>query len=220
MYSSDTQLLRGKSLSTANPNPIKIGKSLYRGEVEIQRLTNSDMTIINVLPLEEYLYGVVPNEIGGGAPSEALKAQAVAARTYAYMNISKHSKYGFGVCNSIDCQVYNGLSSEIAASNKAVDDTANMVVTYNGNLAETVFFASDGGHTEDNENVWGGNGVPYLRSVEDKYESGNSYNYTWSKTFTLDELTQKFASKNIGKVTSIEITKYSASGRPIELYVK
>lgn len=220
MYSSDTQLLRGKSLSTEKPNPIKIGKSLYRGEVEIQRLTNSDMTIKNVLPLEEYLYGVVPNEIGGGSPVEAMKAQAVAARNFTYFNLNKHSKYGFSLCNTIDCQVYKGYSSEIAASNKAVDDTANMILTYNGGLAETPYFASCGGHTEDNENVWGGNSVPYLRGVEDKYESGTSYNYTWNKTFTLDELTQKFESKNIGKVTGIEITKYSAQGRPTELYVK
>ena len=222
MYASDVAYLRGKSLSTANPAPIKIGKSNYRGEVEFQRRTNSDMTIINVLPMEHYLYGVVPNEIEGSANIEAVKAQAVAARTYTYYNTqsgSKHASLGFDLCNTTCCHVYRGYDSEFSNSNKAVDATADIVVKYNGKIAQTVYFASSGGKTEDAINVWGFD-ISYLRGVEDKYESGKSYNYNWTKTFTIDELTQKFASKNIGTVTGIEVTKHSSTGRATEVVVK
>lgn len=218
MYASSNSLLRGRSISSANPNTIKIGTTLYRGQVELSRLSGSDMTIINVLPFEEYLYGVVPNEMPAYSHIEALKAQAVAARTYSYKSINKHSKYGFNLCATTDCQVYKGYSSENANTNKAVNETRDMVVTYNGALAETVFSASTGGRTEDAVNVWG-NSVPYLKSVEDKYESGNSYNYNWTMKFTADEISTKLKSYGLGTVTGIEITKYSEARRPIELVV-
>lgn len=218
MFASSQNVLRGKSLSAANPNPIKIGSGLYRGEVEFLRVSGSDMTIINVLPFEEYVYGVVPNEMPAYSNIEALKAQAVAARTYSYKYMSKHAKYGFNVCSTTDCQVYKGYSSENANTNKAVDETRNMVVTYNGALAETLFSASTGGRTEDAENVWGSS-VPYLKSVEDKYESGKSYNYNWTMKFTADEINSKLKNYGLGNVTGMEITKYSETGRPIELIV-
>ncbi len=221
IYASDAGYLRGKSLSTANPAPIKIGKYNYRGEVEFQRRTNSDMTIINVLPMEHYLYGVVPNEIEGSANIEAVKAQAVAARTFAYYSIqsSKHTSVGFDLCDSICCQTYEGYNSEYSISNSAVDVTADMVIKYNGKLIQTPYFASSGGKTEDAVNVWGFD-FSYLKSVEDTFESGKSYNYNWTKTFTIDELTQKFASKNIGTVTGIEVTKQSNAGRATEVVVR
>ncbi len=219
MYASAKKLLRGESLSKEDPNPIKIGTALYRGQVEFLRQSGSDMTVINVLPMEEYLYGVIPNEMEAYSNPEALKAQAVAARTYSYVSINKHASLGFNLCPTTDCHVYKGLSSESPISNKAVDDTRDMVVTYNGKLAETVYFSSSGGRTEDAANVWG-NSIPYLVSVEDKYESGKSYKYNWEMSFTVDEISQKLKSQNIGTVTGMEITKYSASGRPIEIVVK
>ncbi len=218
MYASSNSLLRGRSISAGNPNTIKIGTSLYRGQVEITRLSGSDMTIINVLPFEEYIYGVVPNEMPAYSHIEALKTQAVAARTYSYKSINKHSKYGFNLCATTDCQMYKGYSSENANTNKAVDETRDMVVTYNGTLAETVFSASTGGRTEDVVNVWG-NSIPYLKSVEDKYESGKSYNYNWTMKFTADELSTKLKSYGLGTVTGIEITKCSEAGRPIEMVI-
>lgn len=225
MYASARNLLRGQSLSTENPNPVSIGGTLYRGQVEFQRLTNSDMTIINVLPMEEYLYGVVPSEIEAYSNAEAIKAQAVAARTYALKSMNKHASYGFNLCSTNDCQVYKGYGSEkgdkyeSSATNKAVDDTRGMVVTYNGKLAETVFFSSSGGKTEAAVNVWGTD-FPYLQSVEDKYESGKSYMYRWNMTYTVDEISQKLKIYGVGTVTGMEITKYSSAGRPIEIIVR
>lgn len=225
MFASAQKLLRGKSLEESGP--VKIGTAklnTYRGQVEFFRVTGSDMTVINVLPMEQYLYGVVPNEIESYSNAEALKAQAVAARTYAYLNLTKTSKsnthlnYGFNLCSDIHCQVYRGMGSENANTNGAVDQTRDMVITYNGQLIEAVYSASSGGRTEDGSNVW--TGAPYLKSVEDKYESGNSPKYNWTLTFTADEISQKLKNYNIGNVTSIEVTRLSEAGRPIELIVK
>ncbi|QNU68842.1 SpoIID/LytB domain-containing protein [Ruminiclostridium herbifermentans] len=220
MFASAKCLLRGKSLSDQNQNPINIGKTTsYRGQVEFFRKADSDMTIINVLPMEEYIYGVVPNEMQASSHVEALKAQAIAARTYSYKTINKHSAYGFNLCSTTDCHVYKGYSSESPITNKAVDDTKDMVVTYNGSLAETLYFSSSGGRTESAVNVWGTD-FPYLRSVEDKYESGYSYKYNWSVTYTVEELSEKLKSYGLGTVTSMEITKCSEAGRPIEIVIK
>ncbi|OPX43137.1 amidase enhancer precursor [Ruminiclostridium hungatei] len=225
MFAAAQKLLRGKSLD--ENGPVKIGTAklnTYRGQVEFFRVTGSDMTVINVLPMEQYLYGVVPNEIESYSNVEALKAQAVAARTYAYLNLTKTSKsnthlnYGFNLCSDIHCQVYRGMGSENANTNTAVDQTKDMVITYNGQLIEAVYSASSGGRTEDGSNVW--TGAPYLKSVEDKYESGNSPKYNWTLTFTADEISQKLKNYNIGDVTSIEVTRLSEAGRPIELIVK
>lgn len=224
MFASDHKVLRGKPMKG---EPVKIGTdklNTYRGQVEFRRITGSDMTIINILQMEEYLYGVVPNEIESYSHIEAIKAQAVAARTYAHLNLTKsnkanpHLNYGFNLCNDIHCQVYKGMGSESSIANSAVDATKDMVLTYEGKLIEAVYSASSGGRTEDASNVW--NGAPYLKSVEDKYESGNSPKYNWTLTFTADEISQKLKNYNIGNVTSIEITKVSEAGRPVEVIVK
>lgn len=222
MYASDKNLLRGKSLSIENSNSINIGNAKlnsFRGQVEFLRKTDSDMTIINVLSMEEYLYGVVPNEMQASSNPEALKAQAIAARTYAYKLINKHAAYGFNLCSTTDCHVYKGFASENPTTNKVVDETKDMVVTYNGSLAETLYFSSSGGKTEAAVNVWGTD-FPYLRSVEDKYESGQSTNYNWCITYTVDDISKKLKSYGVGTVTSIEITKKTESGRPVEIVIK
>ena len=151
--------------------------------------------------------GVVPKEIEPYSHPEALKAQAVAARTYTIKNLSKHGTYGFQLCPTTDCQVYGGYSCESAASNAAVNATKGLVVTYNGSPASVYYFSSSGGFTENVRNVWGNLTYPYLTSVEDKYEKGDSYNYSWTKTFTIDRLTEIMASKgyNVGNVQSVSI---------------
>lgn len=206
----------------ADPRTIYVNGSVYRGAVEIKRNSSSDMTIINELGLEEYLYGVVPKEIEPYSHPEALKAQAIAARTYTIKNLTKHSSYGFQLCTTTDCQVYGGYSCESAASNSAVDMTRGMIVTYNGSPASIFYFSSSGGYTEDVRNVWGNLSYPYLISVEDKYEKGDSYNYNWSKTMTIETLTETMANKgyNVGTVQSLSITKLTSAGRVLELTVK
>ncbi|HHW31997.1 MAG TPA: SpoIID/LytB domain-containing protein [Clostridiaceae bacterium] len=199
---------------------ISVNGVSYRGDIEVGRYDLSDMTVINVLHLEEYLYGVVPCEIEASSHPEALKAQAVTARTYTINNIGKYSHIGFDLSNTTYCQVYKGYSREDARVNQAVDETKGKIITYNGMTAQVFYFSSSGGRTEDVKNVWGSE-IPYLVSVEDKYESGNSWNYTWEATYTAEQIKEAMLSKNydLGNILGVEITKISESGRVTELVI-
>ena len=126
----------------------------YRGGITAKRLTNSDMTIINKLPLEEYLYGVIPSEMPASWPVEALKAQAIAARGFAVTNFNKYKRFDFNLCTTTYSQVYKGYSGEHPNTNKAVDQTRDMVIFYNGKLVEPYYHSNSCGYTEDSENVW------------------------------------------------------------------
>jgi len=206
--------------SENNPYVISINGARYRGEIEVRRLDYSDMTVINILPLEQYLYGVVPCEIEPGSHPEALKAQAVAARTYTLNNSGKYLGYGFDLCNTVYSQVYKGFDAENPSTNKAVDDTAGKKVVYNGKLAQTYYFSSSGGRTEDSVNVWGYE-YPYLKSVEDSFESGRSWNYNWESRVKASDIKKAMLDKgyDIGDITDVRITKKSESGRATELEV-
>ncbi len=193
---------------------IYVDSGQYRGSIEISRLAASDMTVVNVVDFEQYLYGVVPCEMTASSHAEALKAQAVAARTFAVNNLNKFSFLGFNVCSRTISQVYRGYSVENPATNKAVDDTRGKIATYNGMPISTVYFSSSGGVTEDAKNVWGYE-VSYLKSVPDKYESGTSWNYNWSMEFTKEEIKTKLKEKGytIGDVVTVSITDRAPTGR-------
>lgn len=210
--------LRVRPISANNPCVLSVNGKQYRGEFEIRRYPDSDLTVINILDIEEYLYGVVPQEIEASAPAEALKAQAVVARTYAYKNLGKYSKWGFDLTNTTSDQVYGGYDAENQATNMAVDQTRGKKILYNGSVISAFYFSSSGGMTEDSENVWG-TAYPYLRSVPDPYESGTSYNYNWSRSFTADEIEQilYLSGMDIGDLVSITVEKVSTAGRPIKV---
>lgn len=221
LYVQKAGALQFSAGTLAGQRIVKQGSRNYRGSIEVKRLTASDMTVVNELNIEEYLYGVVPKEIESWSHTEALKAQAIAARTYTANNRTRHKSLGFDLCTTTRCQVYGGYDAENELTNAAVNSTAGKVVTYNGELAATYYFSSDGGYTEDVRYVWGGTGYPYLISVEDKYERGNSWNYSWIKTFTVDELTQIMDQKqyNIGTIKRIDITETSPIGRVTRMIV-
>ena len=172
---------------------------------------------MNIIGLEEYLYGVVPSEMPKSYDAEALKAQAVAARTYAMTKLGAHPGSGYQLCDTTACQVYKGYSNEADATTAAVDATAGEVACYNGSPIEAVFSASTGGYTESSENVWN-TAVPYLRAVPEPGEYGDN---SWTKTLTLDELTALLQAKgeNIGTAKDIVITKLSTGGRVQELQI-
>ena len=201
---------------------INVNGKNFRGEVEIRRYVGSDMTIINILPLEEYLYGVVPGEIGGNSLIEAVKAQAVAARNYSIQSIGKNSKWGFDMTNTQSDQVYGGYESEIANSNRGVDETKGKKLLYNGKLAEVFYFSTSGGKTEDVRNVWGSEGYPYLVSVDDKYEPYISKNTEWEVTLTGAELGKRLKQNgyDLGDITAVQPLEYSEAGRVIKLFIK
>lgn len=186
----------------------------YRGNIEIRRISDSDMTIINVVPFEQYLYGVVPNEIGPNVATEALKAQAVAARSYIIRSLNKYPKYKFDVSDTVMDQVYKGVPYESTACNNAVNGTAGQVVWYNGAPADTFFFSCANGFTEDLKNAFGST-CDYLKSVDSTFESPKSYLYTWAFTHSAKNIKALLAADgvNIGNITDVKVNTFTEAGR-------
>ncbi|MDR3672508.1 MAG: SpoIID/LytB domain-containing protein [Holophaga sp.] len=148
------------------------GKGHYRGRMEIFPNPQGRLTVVNTLDLETYLRGVVPKEMGAWEfPSlEALKAQAVAARTYAYVNLGKRAKHGYDLVDTVSDQVYGGRDGEQALTDRAVAETAGMIATYGGRPIQALFMANAGGATVDNTYVFG-NTTPYLKGVSSYVET-------------------------------------------------
>ncbi|MCA1817217.1 MAG: SpoIID/LytB domain-containing protein [Acidobacteria bacterium] len=156
--------------------PVRFNEKPYRGRIEVFSNLTGSLTVVNVLPLEDYVRGVVPNELSpagyGGVPAlESLKAQAVAARTYAVSNRGQFAAAGFDLLPSTRSQVYGGLSTEHPLSSRAVEETRGLVATYHGQPINALYTSTCGGHTEDAENIFGGATVPYLRGRACSVES-------------------------------------------------
>lgn len=133
----------------------------YRGIIMIQN-KNGKLTVINNVPLEDYIKGVVPSEMPSSWATEAHKAQAIAARSYALANLGKRARYGYDLKDTPEDQAYGGASRETPDTNYAVDETKGIVLTYNMKIINAYYSASAGGQT--NVNSWGAS-LPYLRSV-------------------------------------------------------
>jgi stage II sporulation protein D len=133
----------------------------YRGKFIIKNVKNK-LTIINDVNLEDYIKGVVPSEMPAAWELEALKAQAIAARSYALANLGKQSKYGYDLKDNTEDQEYKGAGVETDRTNRAVDETKGLVLTYDMKIISAYYSASAGGMT--NTDVWGGY-APYLHSV-------------------------------------------------------
>lgn len=160
---------------------------------------NNGVTVVNRVPMELYLKGVVPSEIVPSWKPDAIKAQAVAARTYAVYHKNGYRSAGYDITDDTRSQVYRGCSVETSATNKAVEETAGEIITYNGKAIDALFHANGGGYTEDSENVWGSY-VPYLRGV--KEESSSTVNRPWHKIVSIDSFSNAIsrAGYHVGKV--------------------
>lgn len=195
----------------------------YYGGFQYQRVGGGNLTVSNVISLEDYVQGVIVEEMSASWPLEALKAQAVCARTYAYRNYAaqKHSSQGFDLCNGTHCQAYGGMDSVTAESSRAVTETRGEYLWYNGQLIDAVYSSHDGGATESAVNVWGSD-VPYLIGKTDPYEASVANkitNYNWTVTYTAQELTDLLNSKgyiNSG-IVDFRVTKTSPTGNAIEI---
>jgi stage II sporulation protein D len=190
-----------------------IGDRWYRGRVRLVR-QDKGLTAINHLDMEDYLYSVVGAEAIPSWPQEALKAQAVAARTYALYkrNTAKNGLYDLDPTTKT--QVYKGLSSEYTTTHQAVQATAGQVMTYNGKIILAVFHSSSGGHTENVEDIWT-SPLPYLRGVVD-YDH-NAPVFQWTKT-----LPQSQVSRSVGGVGNIKAMipeKTTPQGRVVTMKV-
>ncbi|MBN2415069.1 SpoIID/LytB domain-containing protein [bacterium] len=144
----------------------------YGGEIILEIDDNGTFSVINRIELEEYLMGVVPSEMPKGFPLEALKAQAVAARSEVLAKLGKaHLDDPFDICADVHCQVYSGLSKRAVSTDRAVQETRGRVLMHDGAVIDAVYSAVCGGHTENAEHAWGGDGKPYLTGV---YDGGRS----------------------------------------------
>jgi len=144
--------------------PVRFNDKPYRGRIEVFANRRGSLTVVNVIGLEDYVRGVVPNELSFPA-LEALKAQAVAARTYALKNRGQFAPEGFDLLPTTRSQVYRGLSSETSLTTRAVDETRGIIATYNGEPINALYTSTCGGRTEDVENIFN-EAVPYLRGRE------------------------------------------------------
>lgn len=145
-------------------NPVRLNGKAYRGKIEVFVNARGSLTVVNVVPLEDYLLGVVPSELG--LPQlEAQKAQAVAARTYAIANIGHYGRHGFDMVPTVSSQVYKGVSIETRMGTQAVQQTRGVVATYKGKPITAYYTSTCGGRTEDSENIFD-HSEPYLRGVE------------------------------------------------------
>ena len=204
----------------------------YRGGFQYHRRTGGDLTVVNVVGLEDYVNGVICYEMGRNWPLEALKAQAMCARTYVLRNLNTHDSYGFDICNSNYCQVYYGMGTGESygpseTSLRAVDETAGLVIRYDGRLAETPYSSSFGGASEDAANVWGTDTDeehPYLCGVEDPYEPYaddiNSRAH-WTVRYSARELDSLLHSEGYGTSTSVDYLEleYSDLGNVIRVTI-
>jgi len=191
----------------------------FRGILEIRIGPDGGLLVMNEVNLEDYLLGVIPREMPASWPEEALKAQAVAARTYAASQVlaARASGATYDLLATSDSQVYGGVEAEQPATDRAVASTRGVVITYGGELISAVYHSSSGGHTEDSENIWV-SCRPYLRGVPD-YDQA-SPKYTWERDMTVDDITARLAAAGylLGTVAAVEpSSELGVSGRPLRV---
>lgn len=185
--------------------------STYRGDLEFIIYKNQIMPV-NSVQSEEYLYSVVPSEIGSDFPEEAIKAQILAARTYLYHNIQNYKYKEFDLMDNVNSQMYLGKGRESSKINKLVDSTVGEIIVFEGKPINALYHSTSGGITANNEDVWGGEPLPYLRSIDDSDNEEKSPRKSWTASITKSEL-----SENLGfSVDKIEVLSMS-SGRVINL---
>jgi SpoIID/LytB domain protein len=212
----------------------------YRGEIEISG-TPKGLSARNIVNMEEYLYGVVPSEMSSQWPLEALKAQAIAARSESMAKLGRHKKEGFDFCSDVHCQVYSGVEKETAVTNQAVDETRGLIMRYNAKPVDAVYSSTCGGHTQDN--IFSLKDIPYFRSVADILEKSDmkfplspyeledwfknppegilcdvpqysrASNFRWVRIYSAEELRDIVSkTKDIGGIKKILVLKRKKSG--------
>ncbi len=206
----------GRRLRAAGNGTIEIvGLGRFRGALETVPTDESSrsLNVVNALAVDQYVKGVVPNESPPSWPAAELKAQAVAARSFALT--AGVGGNGFDLYADTRSQVYKGLESEYATTNAASEATRGQVVEYGGQIAETLFSACSGGHTESIQNVFGGPAVPYLQGVPDPYD-GECPLHEWTLRFSGPQIAAKLGGLLDGRLKQVVVTKRGVSPRIVE----
>ncbi len=183
------------------------GKGVYRDVIEYRPGLSGGVTAVNRVELENYIRGVVPNESPASWPLEALKAQAVAARSYALGTGTGNPV--FDHYDTVASQVYGGYSSENARTNRAVTRTRGEILRHDGKVIVAYFHSTSGGHTENNENVWGGTPLAYIRGVRDPWDRYSPY-HRWKVRYSARGLG---GAMGVGRLRSVHVNKRGVSGR-------
>ncbi len=194
------------SVEPQNGGYIWINDRWYRGSVKVV-VVDKQLVAIDLVNIEHYLYSVLGAEMSATFPAEALKAQAVAARTYALYRSQFARKKLFDVDNTEASQVYKGLSTEANTTQAAVKATSGQVMTYQGKLILAAFHSASGGHTENVEDIWS-DSLPYLRGVPD--DDLGTPGYEWSKTFSLAQLSESLNVPNIKSIAPDRTTQFGS----------
>jgi stage II sporulation protein D len=184
-----TLLARGKN------NFFEYNEKSYRGSFAAVTDGLNGFTLVNIIDVEDYLRGVVALEIGklGNAEVEAVKAQAVAARTYTYRRIQQKTQSPFDLLPDVSDQVYGGVNAEHPVCDKAVETTKDIILVYKGSICMTYYHSTCGGRTANVEDVWSKSGDPYLRSISDTGPNGSAWcriskAYSWQCSWTKERL--------------------------------
>jgi stage II sporulation protein D len=221
----------GEIIDVAGADPralVRIDGRAYRGVIEIFR-DRTGNTIVNRLPVETYLLGVVSTEMGRRAPTEleALRAQAVVSRTYALRHLRRWDVQGFDLYATVADQVYGGAERETPEGNDAVMATRGRILTYDGQPIDAFFYSTCGGRTADGTEVFRGADRPYLRSLPDVADNGAAYcsispRFRWRESWSGDELrailrqtlpTLGVSGRDAEQVTDLRVASRTPSGR-------
>ena len=211
-------------------NRIHFGDKKYRGLLRLLPRGEA-VRVINVTYMEDYLRGVVPPEIGQRIEEEieAVKAQAVASRTYAMAHLGQYESEPYDIKSSIMDQLYQGVGIEDTLVSRAIDQTAGRVMMHQDALVEAYYHSTCGGRTDDIQEVWDRQEVPYLKSVGDANACSWSKYFSWREVFTEQQLRgrveQYLASDRgrdfrIGPITDIFVGDRTAGGRVKDLVVQ
>jgi len=201
------QALPGPLLFAPGTAPLSLGGAQYRGTIQVSAAP-AKLQAVNALGIDAYVQGVVPREMPSAWEPEALKAQAVAARSYALANLKTGAP--FDVYSDTRSQVYGGIAAEQPSTNDAVAATAGEVVLYDGDVADTLFFSTSGGRTASIEDVWPrAEPLPYLVSVDDPYDTASPY-HNWTQTVLGSTLARRL--KVPGTLLDVQ-TSVNPSGR-------
>jgi stage II sporulation protein D len=192
---------------------VYIGNRWYRGRALVVP-TSKGLTAVNYVDLEQYLYSVLGGEMFPTWPKEALKAQAVVARSYALYQRNRSSNGVFDVGDTAAWQVYDGIEKETNTTQEAVNATAGQVLIHKGQIIEAVFHSSSGGHTENVENVWL-QALPYLKGVPDYDQT--SPEFSWVKTISQGELSGRIT--GVGNILSMVAEQTTPRGRVVKMRV-
>lgn len=164
--------------------------SPYRGDMKFISYKGKVLPV-NSVQSEEYLYSVVPSEIGHYFPVEAIKAQVLAARTYLYYNLANYRYTHFDLLDNVNSQMYLGMERENEKINTLVNSTVGEIITYENKPINALYYSTSGGRTASNEDVWGGAPVPYLRGKRDTASEKGSPRLNWETSISKKELSAK-----------------------------